>query len=126
MATVSERVKTRNRMNPERARTTQFDSDKAVAPEDYPPDTRCELCDSLPKKAGSLIPDCVSEKHGNVTTENRRGYLCFHCKHLVGVVQTIGLTKLVRHLIPVGLFAPARTPRQERERVHLLRYLSEV
>jgi hypothetical protein len=127
MSIVSERVKTRDRANPERARTTQLASNKGVArDEDYPHDDRCKLCGGLPKKEQNLILDCALEKRGNVTTETPRGYLCFHCKHLIEIIQTIGLVKLARHLIPVGLFAPARTPRQEREREHLLRYLSEV
>jgi hypothetical protein len=37
MSTSSERVNTRNRANPERVRTTQFDSDKGVARKDEPP-----------------------------------------------------------------------------------------
>jgi len=125
MATVSERVKTRNGATPEHAGAAQSKADKGGAGGErpYPRDLRCELCGSLPKKERSLIWDSEPEKRGNVTTENRRVWLCFHCKHLVGVVQTIGLKKLVPYLIPE--FWLGGTRRQESERESLSRYLRD-
>lgn len=125
MATISERVKTRNGATPEHAGAAQSKGDKGGAGGQlpYPRDLRCELCGSLPKKERSLIWDRELEKRGTVTTENRRGWLCYHCKHLIGIVQTIGLKKLVPYLIPE--FCMGGTPRQESEREYLLRHLSD-
>jgi hypothetical protein len=123
MSTVSERVKTRNRQNPERSPATQFDSNRGVTRKDYPPDGRCQLCGSMPKKEGSLILDCEPEKRGSVTTENRRGWLCYHCIHLIRIVQTIGLKKLVPYLIPEVW--QGGTPRQELEREYLARHMRD-
>jgi hypothetical protein len=125
MSTVSERVKTRNGATPERAGAAQSKGDKGVAGREppYPRDGRCELCLSLPKNERSLIWDRELERRGTVTTENRRGWLCYHCKHLIGIVQTIGLKNLVPYLIPeVSL---GGTPRQELEREYLLKHLSD-
>ena len=111
---------------PERVRTTQFDSDKGVARKDeppYPSDGRCQLCGSLPKKERSLVWDREPEKRGNVTTEKRRGWLCYHCKHLIGIIQTIGLKKLIPYLIPEVW--RGGTLRQESEREYLLKHLSD-
>jgi hypothetical protein len=92
-----------------------------------PADGRCELCGCLPKKQGSLIFDREPERHGDVTTEVRRGWLCYHCKHLIDAVQTIGLPALVRYLIrmpdPVA-GGTNLTKRQESDRKSILAILS--
>ena len=125
MATSSER-ENRNRATPGRAGAARSNSGKGAAGDEppYPRDDRCQLCGSLPKKERSLIWDRELEKQGNVTRENRRGWLCYHCKHLIGIIQTTGLVKVVKYLIP-DVYARPGTPRQETVRVSLLGHLSE-
>lgn len=128
MSTVSERVKTRNRANPERARTIQLDSNKGVARKDrppYPSDDRCELCGSLPKKERSLIFDGQLVRRGNQDVEYRRGWLCYHCRHLVGIIQAIGLKKLITYLIRPFWEMQEGAPLPDSDRAFLVRYLQE-
>jgi hypothetical protein len=95
MSTVSEGVKTRNGATPERAGVAKFKSAKGTA-RDYPREGRCDLCSSLPKERSLSSWDRkLVQPNGKV--EYRRDYLCYHCKHLVGVIEAIGLKKLITY-----------------------------
>ena len=125
MSTSSER-ENRNRATPRRAGAARSNGGKGVAGGEppYPSDGRCELCGSLPKKAQGLIFDREHVTRGTVTTEYCRGWVCYHCKHLVGIIRAIGLRKLVTYVIRAQ-WDPAGWPLTDPDRSFLKGYLQE-
>jgi hypothetical protein len=85
---------------PESTRVTEYVSITGSKPKDYPSDGKCELCGSLPKNKPGLHWDYQLVQSRNRKGAFPRGWVCDHCEHLVGAIQSIGLRSLITYLVP--------------------------
>jgi hypothetical protein len=88
-------------------------------------DGRCVLCESLPKKESGLKWDYgLQLKMGQGAYP--RGWVCDRCQHLVADIQTIGLRRLIRYLVPRIEERNGLRPWSAADRSYIVRYLGEL